>query len=240
MKNQTNINNYDYMLYNNTRLNDRSVVVKKKNTSIAEFIEMCDALEKNKIFMLLFFSLIALILSSIIGFIASFWLRILFSVLVGNLIVQTIFLFTVDKQYKYAAKKINAPLKFNFVQISEKDKENISPSNPKIPGIEIGYSVKDTSKDIFAVAIRVSESSFHVLNIITCDKKEDNKIIKINSDVLTDALKKTKKSYVYDRGKLILSFMKLKINKEIGDTVDADEIFEGIIFEEDVLYPYIK
>lgn len=170
----------------------------------------------------------------------SFIITLAISLLLGNLIVNIICMFTIDRQYNVIYKQLKYPLIVKEVNINKEDElANINNEHPKIPGIDFVYEIKQKADDNFAVAFQVDNEHYKVLTSVSCSNISENRK-KISSDVLSNSFSGLRKDTVYSNKCLIVNIIRLKREVEDLEIIGVNDIDDTLIITECVYYPYIK
>ncbi len=213
----------------------------EKDDKFIMFIDICDFIDVYLDRIRLVLMIIVFIYISFQNFLPNFFLRILFSVPIGNILSEILCFFTIDRRYSVIYKHLKYPLIVDKLDINKEDEmQNIGSDNPKIPGIDFVYDIKRKADDKFAVAFQVDESHFKILTFVDCPDVAKNKRKKIESDILLTSFEGLKKEYILSNQCLVMSIVKLKKDVEELDIIEMKDIDDTLIITECVYYPYIK
>lgn len=213
----------------------------EKDERFIMFINICDFIDIYFYRIQIAMSLLVFTYLSFKGILPNFFLRILLSIPIGNILCEILCIFTIDRKYNVIYKHLKYPLIVDKFDINKEDEmANIGSDTPKIPGIDFVYDIKRKADDKFAVAFQVDESHFKILTFVDCPDVAKNKRKKIDSDILLSSFEGLKKEYILSNQCLVVNVVKLKIDVEELDIIEMKDIDDTLIITECIYYPYIK
>ena len=219
--------------FNNKKDNEQS-------EKLANFLDICSFIETFKEEIRFAIIIVIFALCTLFKITPNWFLRIIFSGLLGNLIFNIFCCFTIDKQYSVVFKKLKYPLIVKGFNINEEDKKiNLTSENPTIPGIDFSYEIKEKTDTKFAVAFQVDDKHYKILTPVDCPEISDAKK-KITSEILINSFDGLQKNYIYSNQCLVFHVLKLKKEVDFLEIINTEDIDETLIVTECVYYPYIK
>lgn len=220
---------------------DKNKKDEEDKESLMDFLEICSFIQDYSTHIKIGVLVFMVIVLSTIKILDSFVLNLVLAVLVTRLICEILFAFTVDRQYEMAYKKLKYPLVFNNANISKEDElANVDNENPKIPGIEFNYEIKNESEDKFAITFQVDEENFKVLGVVPCLEAGPHFTKKVESEMLMASFDGLKKQYIYENECLVFNIVKLNKDAHELQIINKKDIDEALIITENLYYPYIK
>jgi len=212
---------------------------KAKQLAIAQQI-----LKRRKPLIVICLSIFVFLLLNIISFIAPLFItsqmtlpiRVLFSFVVGN-VIMTFIEITLSSNafYTHLCKKINCPLDIKFIDVHD------APDEEVIPEIIISFDVTSCSSLPMAVTLEINPKKYYVIGLIDCSEQKRNLKMTFSTEEVKAAIKATNQTCISDDGVLTISILKCCLtNTKENMMVGLNELDTSLKICEFISIPSLK
>lgn len=162
--------------------------------------------------------------------------------LVVTLIMFTILdmVFTTNRLYSKVSKFIGHDILVKELTVFNDEVNDRLEESKIVPGIKLTYDALGISNKKFALTFQLSEDTYKVVDILSCERVENKMEKNVYSDEILKCINETEKKCVSENGVLCVNVVLLKDNGiKPHDIITTNDIDMSLLLSEAFFFPYV-